>query len=366
MRIAALAFTQVGYDVGRRLAASLGEASPEGLTGDEDGTTRRRTDDTMTLDRCPAGGLAAWTSAHVASCDALVFIGSAGIAVRAIAPFVVSKTSDPAVVVIDEQGRFVVPILSGHIGQANTLARRLAKAGGATAVLTTATDARGLFAVDDWATLQGLRVVNPGQIKAVSSKLLAGATLRLASDFPIAGAPPSGVVCVVGDADVVVSCRRRDPRDQALHLVPVAVTAGIGCRRGVEAQTVETAFMAALAAAGYHPASVRRVCSIDLKAAEAGLLDFCARRGLAFRTFSADELQAVGEGFTASAFVTTVTGVDNVCERAAVAGSEGGRLVAPKRAQGGVTVALALCEPVLSFDAPQDLSLCPDKLVKES
>jgi cobalt-precorrin 5A hydrolase len=301
------------------------------------------------LTRCDPGGLRAWTDAHFSDCDALVFIGSAGIAVRAIAGLVHSKASDPAVVVIDEQGRYVVPILSGHIGQANQLALRLARAIGATPVITTATDARGLFAVDDWATRQGLRIANPERIKAVSAALLAGNDIRLATEFPIGGPPPDRVVHDGDHWDVIITCRTTSADDQALHLVPPAITAGIGCRKGISAQAVEAAFRSVLETAGYHPLSVAEVCSVDLKANEPGLAEFCARRGLPFRTFSAAELAQVEGEFSASSLVTAVAGVDNVCERAAVLGS-GGYLVAGKTARQGVTVALALREPSLHFE----------------
>ena len=94
------------------------------------------------------------TAAQFAQSDALVFVGAVGIAVRAIAPHCRSKATDPAVVVLDECGRFAIPLLSGHLGGANDLARRLAKACGAVPVITTATDANGVFAVDEWAKHQ--------------------------------------------------------------------------------------------------------------------------------------------------------------------------------------------------------------------
>ena len=118
--------------------------------------------------------LADWTARQFAGSDALVFVGAVGIAVRAIAPHCQSKAQDPAVVVLDECGRFAVPILSGHLGGANDLARALAAVCGAVPVITTATDANGVFAVDEWAKHQNCTVLEPERIKLVSGALLAG------------------------------------------------------------------------------------------------------------------------------------------------------------------------------------------------
>ena len=147
------------------------------------------------VSRCGLGGvtLAGWTARQFAAADALVFVGAAGIAVRAIAPHCQSKATDPAVVVLDECGRFAVPLLSGHLGGANDLARRLAAACGAVPVITTATDANGLFAVDEWAKKQNCAVWETPRIKLVSGALLAGKTVRYASPWAIAGTPPAGV-----------------------------------------------------------------------------------------------------------------------------------------------------------------------------
>lgn len=107
-------------------------------------------------------------------CDLIVFVGAAGIAVRAAAPYLAGKAYDPAVVVIDEQGRFVIPLLSGHLGGANELAERLAEGLGATAIITTATDGRAVFAVDSWAKSHECVVFDPENIKYISGALLRG------------------------------------------------------------------------------------------------------------------------------------------------------------------------------------------------
>lgn len=315
-----LAFSDKGEALAERLAAALGgEAS-----------------------RCGEGEtLAGWTQRAFSQAGGLVFVGAAGIAVRAIAPHVKSKTEDPAVVVVDECGHFAVPVLSGHLGGANDLARRIAGACGAIPVLTTATDANNVFAVDEWAKRQNCRVLNPNAIKAVSSAVLAGKTVRFYSPWPIAGDPPEHVE-QTGDAE------RYDVRVDvcggsrtALCLAPKILALGIGCRRGVGQAALEKAFHALLAVSGVQAGAVFTAASIDLKENEPGLLAFCASHGWPCRFYTAGQLAQVRGDFTASAFVQGVTGVDNVCERSAVLAS-GGSLYWKKRAGNGVTMALAI------------------------
>ena len=138
------------------------------------------------------------------------------------------------------------------------------------------------------------------------------------------------------------------PFETGLRLVPRALRLGIGCRRGTAEETIAAAVDAALTEHGFSPKAVAGVGTIDLKKDEAGLLAFCARRGWPLTCYSPAELLRAEGDFTPSDFVKGVTGVDNVCERAAVLG--GGRLVIPKRAAGGVTVAAALLPLRLTFD----------------
>lgn len=319
MSRAYLAFTAKGEALARRLA--------EALPG--------------SVSRC--GGdvtLKGWTAEHFAQNEALIFVGAVGIAVRAIAPYCKSKAADPAVVVVDEGGNFAVPLLSGHLGGANALARALAKACGAVPVITTATDVNGLFAVDLWAKAQNCTVLEPERIKRVSGALLAGQIVRYWSPWPVAGETPAGVERADAPeaADFALTLT---PQGEALHLVPRIGVLGVGCRRGTTAQQLEEAFAAFCAASGLSPAAVCAAASIDLKKDEPGLAGFCKAHGWPITFYPADELRAVPGQFTPSAFVASVTGVDNVCERSAVKAS-GGTLLLPKTAGGGVTLALAV------------------------
>jgi len=302
-------------------------------------------------------------------CDLLIFVGATGIAVRAIAPYLQGKAFDPAVLVLDEAGRFVIPLLSGHIGGANAFAERIAAALGAQAVVTTATDGRGVFAVDIWAKTQGCVIVDTEPIRHVSGALLRGYTVGLTSRFPVDGILPPHIRldstshpmltqatpvdsdnCCLGQVGIYIGYDTSfAPYAHTLHLVPRWVHVGIGCRKGATQSQIETAVTDVLHIAGIPAEAVCAVASIVQKQNEPGLLLFCQTWHVPFRVFSAEKLQQAPGRFTASAFVQSTVGVDNVCERAAVCSAGGGRLLYPKTARGGVTVALAEQPRRLSF-----------------
>lgn len=331
MTIALTAFTARGLALARRLADGLR------AQGDNAAVTP-----CFGPRHCP---LADFTASAFANADALVFVGAVGIAVRAIAPHLSSKVHDPAVVVLDETGAFAISLLSGHLGGANALTLRLAGLCGAQPVITTATDRSGLWAADDWARKNGCAVAEPERIKRVSGALLAGGSLALFSEFPIGGVWPRDLhpAACAEKAQVVLSLSDADTAGaHPLHLVPHIAVLGVGCRKGTPAGHILELLEDFLARAQISRRALCRVCSIDLKANEPGLLEACRVLGLPLTTYPAEELAALPGPFTPSAFVQSVTGVDNVCERAAVKGS-GGALLAPKYAKNGVTLALALC-----------------------
>ena len=319
MNLAFAAFTQRGQTLAQRLADTLGG----------------------TVTRCGKGHpLDAWTQANFACRDGLIFVGATGIAVRAVAPYLQSKATDPAVVVVDEGGTFAISLLSGHLGGANQLARQAAELLGATPVITTATDVRRLFAVDTWAKAQGCRVLEPERIKIVSGKLLAGERITLRCPWPIGGELPNGVLLTDReDCDVDVTLCPGPTK--ALHIIPQLLVLGVGCRRGTSEGTITETVTQVLNRLGCAPQALARVCSIDLKAEEPGLVAFCHTWGLPLVTYSAQELEQVPGTFTPSDFVRQVTGTDNVCERSAVLGSGGGVLCQKKSKGDGITLAVA-------------------------
>ena len=290
-----------------------------------------------------------WTRDRFRASDGLIFISACGIAVRAVAPWVRDKLTDPAVVSVDEKGTFAVPLLSGHVGGANDLARAVAELTGGTAVVSTATDVNRRFAVDQWAVRQGMVFDDREAARQISAALLEGRQVGAASDYPAEGALPEGVTPDVWDLGFYVTSRtgQEDPFRRTLRLYPRVLHLGVGCRKGAPLEAVCAAVDQVLADHGLARLSVADVASIDLKREEAALHVLSELNGWPLRFYTAEELRQVEGAFTPSDFVASVTGVDNVCERAAAA--SGGRLIVSKTVEGGVTVAVAEDEFVVRF-----------------
>ena len=301
--------------------------------------------------RCRDMSLSQWTGTMFREQSAIVFVGAAGIAVRAIAPFIKDKMTDPPVVVVDEGGCFSIPILSGHVGGANALAERISGCIGAVPVITTATDVNGLFAVDVFAAANGLALTDREAARQVSARLLDGGKVGFFHEFgDWSAGVPRGCCTDPGEYNIWITVR-----DSALalerslvaagpchvlRLVPKAVVAGVGCRRGVEPLVLEQQVLEGFRKHGIDPASVKALASIDRKKEEPALLALAGKRGWALRFYSAAELGQICGTFTESSFVEQTVGIGNVCERACMAG--GGRLLFGKEAGGGVTVAAAV------------------------
>ena len=293
-------------------------------------------------------------------CDAIIFVGATGIAVRAIAPFICGKAVDPAVLVIDEAGRYVISLLSGHLGGANALARTAASLIEAEPIITTATDAESAFAVDTFAKENGFLLTDLRKAKAVSAKVLRGEKLRIYSDIPmerLVQRPARHEAELVSAqdidrADIVISYRTHilkpaEKSSQAigLRLIAKRVHVGLGARKGVTQAEVAAAVATCLEDAGIDPRAVVALASIDLKKQEAGILAYSYESGVPFVTYTAEELRTVEGAFAGSSFVQSVTGVANVCERAAAyaAGRSGhAEVLVHKTIHGNVTTAVAV------------------------
>ena len=289
-----------------------------------------------------------------ARCQLLVFVGAVGIAVRTIAPYIKSKLTDPAVLSIDERGNFVIPLLAGHIGGANEMARYVAAALEAQACVTTATDVNGLFAVDEWAARNNMVLCSLKAAKDFAAALVAGDTVGLYVDagFEIVGDLPKQVEIngslPIGMA-VTLSKRLAPFRPATVRLLPKIVHLGIGCKRNTPLERIEELVLPELERLDLDMRSIAGLASVDLKKDEQGLLAFAQKYKIPAHFYSAEELNALEGDFTPSSFVQSVVGVSNVCERSAVKDAAGGRLALRKTSRNGVTLAIAVEELVLDL-----------------
>ncbi len=313
-------------------------------------------------------GLKDWCGSLFASgAAAIFFVGACGIAVRSIAPFLKSKTTDPAVLVIDEAGEHVISLLSGHIGGANRLAHQAAALLGAEPVITTATDVNDKFAVDVFALDNALVIGSMLAAKEISAAILWGGKVGLYVESSFSGRiPPELTLLMEPDGiadeklDALICISEKKPEqifsarvlpEVVLHLKPQCYLLGIGCKKGKSEEEIEALVLKTLKAKDISLKQVAGVASVDIKREEPGLLDFCESHALRFVTYPAEDLEKIQGSVSSSSFVKEVTGLDNICERAALCmAGDKARLVQEKRAENGVTVAVASQDWSVSFE----------------
>jgi cobalt-precorrin 5A hydrolase/precorrin-3B C17-methyltransferase len=260
--------------------------------------------------------------------DAFVLFLATGAAVRIVAPLLRDKAGDPAVVCVDEAGRFVVALCGGHGGGANALARSVAAALGATPVVTTATDAAGVVALDQ---LPGF--VATGDIAGVTTALLDGRPPRVENGLGWPASLPNGP----GPERILITDRTVDASPGTVVLHPQSLVAGVGASTGAPADAVEPLLAAALAGAGLARESVAEVATIDRRAADPAVLAL----GLPVRAFSAAALAEIAVP-TPSEVVRAAVGTASVAEAAALlAAGPGAELVVLKQVGTHGTVAVA-------------------------
>lgn len=349
-----------------------------------EGYTTSRLEGTEGL-KAPAMDMKTWVGRQWGK-KSFLFIGAAGIAVRCIAPYVRDKYTDSAVLVMDERGDYVIPLLSGHMGGAVEIAREIEKAVHAAAVITTATDVRGKFAVDVFAKNNGLRITDRQLVTRISAAVLEEEPVGFYSDLPYEEPFPDGLVWCDGMEKLadyaygiaVVEKHGTDSRMENGHQEQKSgacrdvsgaagmkgqgenilvlemnetggIVAGIGCRRGTTKEQIQSAFAKLLERHHIGFKDIVKLASIDLKKDEPGILAFAWEYRIPFYTYPAARLKEVLGEMEGSDFVSKITGVDNVCERAARCGSLQGRLIQPKTVIDGITFALVEEKRILRF-----------------
>ena len=380
MKVALICFSLTGQQTGERLCRGLEAA---GMTAELDKKSKYLPDSIQI-------STSAWAGEKFSDSDALIFIGATGIAVRSIAPYVASKKSDPAVLVVDECGKFVISLLSGHLGGANELALKTAEILEAIPVVTTATDLHHRFAVDVFAKKNHLYLTEREAAKQISAAVLDGKQVGLwigeglvfeqedfqksclkelilcgsqeelysfAEEHPVIVITKTAeegrqfVESLAGSlwGDVrnnVCGCERKPC---ILLLYPINITAGVGCRKQISKELFEKGLNDVLEGYGLEPTQLKQLASIDLKKEEPAILAYAQKYKVPFATYPAEQLEKITEVSATSRFVKQVTGVDNVCERAARTADADGELLCPKCIREQMTVALTETEVTLEF-----------------
>ncbi len=371
MKLAVICFTSGGYDRMNELKnAHIGETSIECFC---------KCSALKEECSCPYvdASVEDWAKEQFADKNALLFIGATGIAVRAIASSVKSKLSDSPVLVMDDKGQFVIPLLSGHVGGANELAAMIAEETGAIPVITTSTDINGKLSIDVFAKKNGLTIINKSGIAVVSSKLIAGEqiTILLDKDLDVDNEAmirfqelyKKGGVTLKRepDADAALNAEKEpdgrradvyigkycpDVPEASLYLEPKEYILGIGCRRDKDPDEMKHFIYDVLDENDIPKDKIYLIASIDVKKDEKAIIALADDMRVPFVTFSADELEAQKGDFHESDFVKSRVGTGNVSERSAIAASEGrGTIVLPKQAENGMTVAIVKVRRKLEF-----------------
>ena len=336
--------------------------------------------------------------------DSLVCIMATGIVVRILAPLIVHKASDPAVVVLDQKGKHAISLLSGHLGGANDLAREMAAISGGEAVITTATDVAGELSFDTFAKKYDMAIENIGQLKHISGALLAGKKVNVFTDknveklypelveehkrgmidiFPLSDffkiyktrninntktedlktkniitttieSSSTNIDNVEFDIPAVVIDEGFSLNEHSAHTVshpahilylrPRTICAGIGCKRNMEQKPIEEALLQTLKEEGIHPLSLKCIATIPLKSDEPGIIGTAANLNVPLKIIPTEEIEKLDItqlGIATSEFVASQTGVLSVSTACSYLASGKGEILRDKAKYKGITVALS-------------------------
>jgi len=294
--------------------------------------------------------------------DAIVGVMAAGIVVRAVAPCLKSKLSDPAVVCVDVSGRFAISLLSGHYGGANELTRIIAREIGAIPVVTTASDVMGKISVDEVARLLRCNIKNPDSLVAVNSAIVNGkrvvlvlvgdvkipANMILGYEIKRAKSAEQAIKILKNfDAGALIT-KEKVPAEKlpkpVTILTPKKITVGVGARKNSSDNEIMEAVNIALARIDVPLERVDGLATVDIKKDSIGMIGAAKKLGLNWDFISVDALRSVKhEGLSPdSKLVKEKIGVGGVCERAAlITAGKNAKLILKKMKMNGVTVAVA-------------------------
>ena len=303
------------------------------------------------------GGLFAKLVCHYSE---LICIMAAGIVVRTMSPFLLHKSVDPAVVVVDERGRCAISLISGHLGGANELAKKVASITGGKPVITTATDVHESLALDLFAKQLNCETIDFNRLKQCSYALLQGekigihpALLKsyvplgkkgnirfyksiknlLKSDCPYK--------VIISNKQVEKEIPKQKRRKTVIILNPGNLVVGIGCNRNTTSTEIEDTVKRFFKSWNLSFRSIKKIATVDMKSSERGLISFVRKHHLEIEFFTSQQLNKVVCPTPPLRSSLKAIGSKGVCEPAALLGAGVKTLLFPKRKSPNVTVAVA-------------------------
>jgi len=268
---------------------------------------------------------------------------ASGIVVRSIASLIDNKRKDPCVVVIDELGENIIPILGGHHARGNELARTLASLLHGRAIITTSSDLRSLPALDLWIERCNLTIKNKELLPKIMSRFnkKREILISITSDFikiPLID-PYLKITNDIEKADVVITNKRIENAKDKLILIPNNLIVGMGLHDWISLEEIEEAFHQVMAESGLYFEAIKGIATVDKKANILSLREFYKKYKFKLYSFSPDELNSV-KSISSSSIVLKTIGVSSVSEQASILASKG-RLLVPKQVFKNLTIAIA-------------------------
>ncbi len=293
------------------------------------------------------GGIKSFLKTNWNNYDAFIFISATGIAVRYIKDYIEDKTKDPAILVIDDLGRYVISLLSGHLGGANMLSEIISKEIKAESIVTTATDGRGIEAPDIFAKKHNYFIEDMKKLKDVTASMVEGKNVGFISEeAPVINYNNIKVfhnIDQVSDVEglIIVSSKVIDIELSipVAFLRPKNINIGIGCRKGVESDKIIGAIEACLKDLKLSSKSIRALGTVEIKKDEIGIIEAAKHYDVDMVIFTIDEISKVDHMFSKSDFVKKTIGVYSVSEPAAFL--LGGKLILEKSKHDGITVSIS-------------------------
>lgn len=276
--------------------------------------------------------------------EGLIFIMATGIVIRSISKYIVSKTNDPAIVVMDEKGNYIISLLSGHIGGANELAVKVSKITGGQAVITTATDVNNSPAADIISKKNNCYIENIENLKYINSTLANSETVALFTEYPVKNNREDIIIINPSqkyNSNIVISDTIYKMNfGKTLYLRPKILVLGIGCKKNTPYNEIKSSIQDFMNKNNKSIHSIETISSINIKSKEEGILEFCKNYNINYSTFTAEELNTVAYKFSLSEFVKNTVGVGNICETSGFLSSNKGKQIVSKTIYNGVTLAL--------------------------